>query len=77
MDYKIDYESIQLTQIEKDRAYFLAYRMLSKHGYWVAIYHCMTLMIWCRNNGKARWYEDELSDIKFWLEVRELIHRTR
>jgi len=66
-----------LSQIEFDNAYFLANGMVIRHGYYSAIYHCMTLMIWCRKNGKARWNEEELNNICFWMEVREVIHRTR
>jgi len=77
MDYQIDYQSRILSDVELNNAYRLAHRMIARHGYWSAIYHCMTLMIWCRRNGKARWNEDELNNICFWLEVREVIHRTR
>lgn len=79
MDYRIEYDSRMLNQVELDSAYFLANRMVIRHGYWSAIYHCMTLMIWCRRNGKnkGRWTDEELSNICFWMEVREVIHRTR
>lgn len=67
---------LPLSDIEKDNAYFLANRMLLKHGYWAALYNVMTLMIWSRNR-KVHWTEEETRDITFWFEVRNFIYKSR
>ena len=49
-------------------------RMIRKHGYWMAMYHCTTLMIHCRKVKKGR---HQSTDWEFWQEVRRIVDTTR
>jgi len=49
----------------------LAHYLLRRHGYWMALYHCTTMMIWCRKY-KPRWSEEDSANIYYWREVRNI-----
>ena len=63
-----------LSAADKVRAKRIASIFREKHGYWMAMYHVMTLMIWCRKNKTYdRWSEDDLINVTFWWQVRNYI----
>ncbi len=55
----------------------VADRMFYRHGYWMAMYHCMTLAIWCRKRENTEWDIEELTCVEFWWAVRNLIYRRK
>lgn len=57
--------------LDKDNAIRIAYQMKKRHGYWMALYHCTTLMIHCHKLGRDR--RLEMADIAFWHQVRNII----
>jgi len=74
MYYDTEYESMLN---EANYAIQIAQRMLKKHGYWVAMYNCMTLAIHCRKKRNTEWDEEELIAVTFWWGVRNLIYKSR
>lgn len=62
---------------EMVNAISVASRLRTKHGYWMALYHSMSLMIWCRKGKTQHWSDEELHCVKFWWTVRNLIYKSR
>lgn len=70
-------EEVRLTAIENMYAASEADRLIKRHGYWMALYHSMTLLVWCRKPFIVHWTEQELKDIKYWWTVRNYIYRSK
>lgn len=68
-------ENCTLTMNDRINAVILASRFRAKHGYWMAMYHCMTLVIHCRLVKNQRLMNQ--SDIEFWWEVRNVVYKSR
>ena len=53
----------------------LANQMFTRHGYYMAMYHCTTLMIHCHLRDREK--RLILEDIAFWFKVRDIIQKRK
>ena len=62
---------IPFTNTEESAASSMAYRMIRKHGFFAARYHCTTMLVWLKN-----WNDKSIASAKnfeWWILVREKI----
>jgi hypothetical protein len=60
---------------ENLQAVKIAFRMLAKHGYYMAMYHCTTLMIHCHKRDRDN--RLVMEDVAFWHRVRDVIQKQK
>lgn len=68
----------ELDTREKANAYLLGMKYLQKHGYWMAMYHVMTIMIYLhKGRNYYHWTFEDIQMTSFWWEVRNVIYKSK